>query len=94
MAATFTTPKKLLTFLITGCSSGFGLSLARIAQAGGHKVIATSRNPSKTPDLVKEVESKGGRWIQLDVDSPGSSKIIDELEKSGQEIEYVFPHEI
>ncbi|TVY13803.1 putative oxidoreductase [Lachnellula arida] len=87
MATTFTTPKKHLTFLITGCSSGFGLSLAGLAQAGGHTVIATSRNPSKTPELVEEVESKGGKWIQLDVDSPDSPKVIEELEKSGQEID-------
>ncbi|KAJ5749142.1 Short-chain oxidoreductase [Penicillium nucicola] len=56
------TPK--LTWLITGCSSGFGLSLTRAAQAGGHKVIATSRNPSRTPDLVTEIESKGGKWLE------------------------------
>lgn len=31
MSATFTTPKKQLTWLITGSSSGFGLSLTRIA---------------------------------------------------------------
>jgi NADP-dependent 3-hydroxy acid dehydrogenase YdfG len=90
MATTFTTPKKHLTFLITGCSSGFGLSLADIALAGGHTVIATSRNPSKTPELVKEFESKGGKWIQLDVYRPNSSKVIEELEKSGQDIEYLF----
>jgi short-subunit dehydrogenase len=89
MAATFTftRTKKQLTWLITGSSSGFGLSLARIAQAGGHKVIATSRNPSKTPDLVKEVESKGGKWVQLDVDSPHSAQVINDLEKSGTEID-------
>ncbi|RAH81421.1 NAD(P)-binding protein [Aspergillus japonicus CBS 114.51] len=28
-----------LTWLITGCSSGFGFSLARAAQAGGHRII-------------------------------------------------------
>ncbi|TVY34086.1 putative oxidoreductase [Lachnellula subtilissima] len=88
MATIFTTPKKHLTFLITGCSSGFGLSLAGLAQAGGHTVIATSRNPSKTPELVEEFQIKGGKWIQLDVDSPDSSKVIEELESSGQEIEY------
>ena len=87
MSATFTTPKKQLTWLITGCSSGFGLSLTRIAQAGGHAVIATSRNPSRTPDLVAEVESKGGKWLQLDVDSPNSAQVIEDLEKSGQEID-------
>ncbi|KAJ2994575.1 hypothetical protein NUW58_g1518 [Xylaria curta] len=81
------TPTKKLTWLITGCSSGFGLSLVRMAQAGGHKVIATSRDPSRTPDLVKEVESKGGKWLQLDVSAPSSGAIIDELEKAGERID-------
>lgn len=76
-----------LTWLITGCSSGFGLSLARLAQAGGHTVIATSRNPSRTPDLVAEIEGKGGKWVQLDVDSPKSGDVVTELEKSGSKID-------
>ena len=87
MSVTFTKPKKQLTWLITGCSSGFGLSLTRIAQAGGHTVIATSRNPSRTPELVAEVEGKGGKWLQLDVDSPNSAQVIETLEKLGQEID-------
>ncbi|OJJ95669.1 hypothetical protein ASPACDRAFT_54979 [Aspergillus aculeatus ATCC 16872] len=76
-----------LTWLITGCSSGFGLSLARAAQAGGHRVIATSRDPSRTPDLVTEIESAGGKWVQLDVDSRTSGDIINELERSGDHID-------
>ncbi|KAL8831911.1 MAG: hypothetical protein Q9191_000590 [Dirinaria sp. TL-2023a] len=87
MSTTLSTPKRPLTWLITGCSSGFGLSLSRIAQAAGHNVIATSRNPARTPDLVAEVEGKGGKWIQLDVDNPDSPKVIEELEKTGQEID-------
>ena len=80
-------PKKQLTWLITGCSSGFGLSLTRIVQSGGHKVIATSRNPNRTPELVAEIESKGGKWVQLDVDNPTSAQTIEDLEKSGQQID-------
>lgn len=76
-----------LTWLITGCSSGFGLSLTRAAQAGGHKVIATSRNPSRTPELVAEIESKGGKWVQLDVNSCHSGDIITELESHGDHID-------
>ncbi|KAJ5989931.1 hypothetical protein N7499_010459 [Penicillium canescens] len=76
-----------LTWLITGCSSGFGLSLTRTTQAGGHKVIATSRNPSRTPDLVAEIESKGGKWVQLDVDSRDCGNVITELEASGDHID-------
>jgi len=87
MSTTFTTPKRPLTWLITGCSSGFGLSLTRTAQAGGHTVIATSRNPSRTPALVAEVEGKGGKWLQLDVDSPTSAQVVEDLETSGQQID-------
>ncbi len=58
---------KKLTWLITGCSSGIGLSLARHVLSRGHNVIATSRNPSKVPDLVAEVEaSSRGKFIALD----------------------------
>ncbi|KAL8709925.1 MAG: hypothetical protein Q9220_005375 [cf. Caloplaca sp. 1 TL-2023] len=87
MSVSFTKPKKQLTWLITGCSSGFGLSLARFALASGNRVIATSRNPSKAPELVKEIENKGGRWIQLDVDDPKSGQVVDDLGKSGHEID-------
>lgn len=80
----FTTPDRPLTWLITGCSSGIGLALARHVLANGHCLIATSRNPSKTPDLVKEVESYGGgsggsaghRWLALDVDDPAAATAL------------------
>lgn len=84
---TFIMATTKLTWLITGCSSGFGLSLTRAAQTGGHKVIATSRNPSRTPELVAEIESKGGKWVQLDVDSRDSGDIITELESHGDHID-------
>lgn len=78
---------KPLTWLITGCSSGFGLQLTRHALAAGHHVIATSRTPSKTPDLVREVESAGGRWLSLDVTSPRSADVITALEKDGTHVD-------
>ncbi|TVY73439.1 putative oxidoreductase [Lachnellula suecica] len=58
---------KPLVWFITGCSSGFGLTLAMLALRSGHKVIATSRNPSKTPELLQQVESQGGIWLELDI---------------------------
>ncbi|KAI6087760.1 putative short-chain oxidoreductase [Hypoxylon rubiginosum] len=87
MSATFTKPKSKLTWLITGCSSGFGLTLTRIALAAGHTVIATSRNPSRTPELVAEVEENGGKWLKLDVDDRASASVVEELAKSGVEID-------
>lgn len=83
-------PKRPLTWLITGCSSGFGLTLARIVQSCGHTLIATSRDPSRTPDLVKEVEGKGGKWLTLDVNDLDSGTIIQDLEKSGQCIDVLI----
>lgn len=38
-------PPKSQIWLITGCSSGFGLELAKVAASRGDKVLAASRNP-------------------------------------------------
>lgn len=83
----FTTPSRPLTWLITGCSSGLGLHLVREVQSHGDTVIATSRNPSKTPDLVAEVVSKGGRWLSLDVTDQSCHNLVDEQEQSGTHID-------
>ena len=77
MSSWNTTP---LTWFITGASSGFGLALTRLALSNGHKVIATSRDPSRNPNLVAEVESQGGRWLALDVDDQDSGSLIRDLE--------------
>ncbi|KIW26312.1 uncharacterized protein PV07_09413 [Cladophialophora immunda] len=57
-------------WFITGSSAGLGLALTRYAIENGHIVIASSRNPSKTPELVSEVEDSGGKWITLDATQP------------------------
>lgn len=73
-----------LTWLITGCSSGFGLQFARHALAAGHRVIATSRDPRKTPELVAEIEGAlppgRGRWLQLDTSAADCGAVIGNLE--------------
>lgn len=72
------------TWLITGSSSGFGLEIARFVLKQGHNVIATSRNPNKTPDFVKEITSHpNGRWLALDVTSSKAEieKVIQEGRK-------------
>ena len=59
---------KKLTWLVTGSSNGIGLALVRYILTTGDNVIATSRNPTKTPELVKEIESHpNGKWIALDI---------------------------
>ncbi|KAL3421763.1 short-chain dehydrogenase/oxidoreductase [Phlyctema vagabunda] len=65
-------------WFITGCSTGFGGTLAQIALKSGHRVIATSRSPSKTPELIQQIESLGGKYLQLDVCSPDLGTLLDE----------------
>lgn len=78
---------KKLTWLITGCSSGIGLSLARYVLSQGHNVIATSRSPSKVPDLVAEIERNGcGKFIVLDPNAP-----LDEIQTSLEPVWSAFP---
>ncbi|KAI7913526.1 short-chain oxidoreductase [Pyricularia oryzae] len=87
----FTTPSRPLTFLVTGCSSGLGLTLCRAIQSAGHVVVATSRNPSRTPALVAEIESAGGRWLALDVDSPDAGgRLVEGLEQGGTAIDVLI----
>ncbi|KAI1171517.1 hypothetical protein F4777DRAFT_48963 [Nemania sp. FL0916] len=78
---------KPLTWLITGSSSGFGLAITRLAQARGHNVIATSRNPGRTPELVDEIVGRGGRWLQLELTDLDCGKLIDSLEAEGTAID-------
>jgi len=78
------TSQKPLVWLITGCSAGFGKSLALLVLKAGHHVIATSRTPSKSTSLVKKVEMLRGIWLPLDLTSGKEhmQKIVDEGTKN------------
>jgi short-subunit dehydrogenase len=65
-----------MQWLITGCSSGLGLELARAVLDAGQRVIASSRNPEKTPKLVAEIQHRGGQWITLDTTAADLEKIV------------------
>lgn len=58
-----------------------------MAQANGHNVLATSRNPARTPELVSEITAKGGEWIRLDQDEPDCGQVIEDLEARGVAID-------
>ena len=53
------------SWLITGCSTGFGREIALAALAKGHRVAVTARNPSAVEDIV---EPYGERAIALELD--------------------------
>jgi len=65
------------TVLITGCSSGYGLETARYFLANGWKVVATMRDPSKSP----LPPSSNLRIVALDVTKPET--IARALENNG-----------
>ena len=76
-----------LVWLITGASpGGLGHYLAKAALAAGHKVIATSRKPEKTPEAVAEIEKENNAvWVQLDVTDVNLEQRIEEcVQKFGK----------
>jgi NAD(P)-dependent dehydrogenase (short-subunit alcohol dehydrogenase family) len=75
-------------WFITGCSSGFGTGLVLTALNAGHRVIASSRNPSRTPDLVSQVRSLGGHWLTLDVAAPNANDVVKEALRIYGHIDY------
>ncbi|MBL9068272.1 MAG: SDR family oxidoreductase [Sphingopyxis sp.] len=63
------------TILITGCSSGYGLEIARHFHALGWNVVATMRNPS----AATLTPSERLRILALDVTDPDSIALALEL---------------
>ena len=68
-------------WFITGCSSGFGLSLALLALGKGHKVIATSRNPSSTPEQVAQIEV-GASILKIPTQNTSPRKLIHPIDRN------------
>lgn len=56
-------------WFITGCSTGFGRELARIALGRGLRIVATARDASKLSDLVGGYEDRA-LAVTLDVTDP------------------------
>lgn len=61
------------TWLITGCSTGFGRLLAEAALNRGDQVVATARDPASLSDMAKTFP-KTARAAALDVTKPGAAE--------------------
>jgi len=61
------------TWLITGCSTGFGRLLAEAALKRGDQVVATARDPASLSDMAKTFP-KTARAAALDVTKPGAAE--------------------
>jgi NAD(P)-dependent dehydrogenase (short-subunit alcohol dehydrogenase family) len=65
-------------WLVTGASSGFGTAIAEVALRAGATVIATARHVGKAAKASPQIESLGGKWLQLDVDEPSTTQKVDQ----------------
>ncbi|GAB3922557.1 short-chain dehydrogenase/reductase [Microlunatus endophyticus] len=63
------------TWLITGCSTGFGRELATAALAHGQQVAVTARHPGDIADIVAPYDSSAALALALDVTDPESVSI-------------------
>ena len=61
------------TWLITGCSTGFGRLLAQVALDRGDQVVATARDPATLSDMAKAYP-KTARATALDVTKTGAAE--------------------
>jgi 3-hydroxy acid dehydrogenase/malonic semialdehyde reductase len=69
-----------LTVLVTGATSGFGVAIARLFVANGHRVVAAGRRPDRLDKLRDELGAEHLHPIVLDVrDRAAVSRAIDEL---------------
>ncbi len=77
------------SILITGCSSGIGLCVARGLQQRGHRVIASCRKPE---DVQRLREQEGLDCIQLDLDDSDSIALAvgQTLERTGGGLDALF----
>ncbi|KAI0380493.1 NAD(P)-binding protein [Hypomontagnella monticulosa] len=74
-------------WFITGASNGLGLYLCLRALKAGHRVVGSIRNKTKSADAVKQIESAGGKVIELDLNEPQES-ITKKIKAVGQ-IDYL-----
>lgn len=76
------------TLLITGCSSGIGLTVARGMTARGWRVFATARKPED----VERLNQEGLESFILDVDDSESTHagFAEAIERSGGRLDALF----
>jgi NAD(P)-dependent dehydrogenase (short-subunit alcohol dehydrogenase family) len=68
----FVNAEETKTWLVTGCSSGFGREIAAAALAAGDRVAATARNIADIADLVGPTGPEWAVALPLDVTEPAS----------------------
>jgi NAD(P)-dependent dehydrogenase (short-subunit alcohol dehydrogenase family) len=71
MSSSSTAPQ---VFLVTGASRGLGRAIAEAVGAGGHRLVATARDPRVLDDLVARFGDDAVRAVALDVTDPDAAR--------------------
>lgn len=66
-------------WFITGCSTGFGRSLAKEVLAKGHQVVVTARKTADIEDIIKDYPNTA---IALTLDVTVAQQIVDAVKKA------------
>ncbi|TRX97286.1 hypothetical protein FHL15_002080 [Xylaria flabelliformis] len=72
----------MVSWLITGASSGFGQAISIAALQAGHKVVGATRDISKAEKANPDFSNRGGIWVQLD---PAQKDAYDQFAKVSRE---------
>jgi NAD(P)-dependent dehydrogenase (short-subunit alcohol dehydrogenase family) len=83
----------MASILITGTSTGIGLTTALTLGRAGHRVYATMRNPSRAPELGETARKEGLpiKISAMDVDSDSSVKTaIADIQKDAGQLEVLI----
>src|SRR5262249_41905128 len=67
------------TWLITGCSTGFGRELARTVVARGYRAVVTARNPAQVEDIVA---GHGDHAMALPLDVTNSAQVTETVRRA------------
>src|SRR5215468_11386379 len=68
-----------LTWLITGCSTGFGRELARAVVARGYRAVVTARNTAQVEDVVA---GHGDRAVALPLDVTNPAQVAETVRRA------------
>ena len=69
-------------WFITGCSTGLGREIAKMALAQGYRTVVTARDSSKIQDIVA---TQGGRALALQLDVNRSEQVAEAVAKAEQQ---------
>ena len=73
------------TIVITGATSGIGLTTARMAAKKGAKLVLVARNEDALRELTDEIKENGGQAVYVAADVADEDALKQAAEKAKQE---------